>query len=307
MRELAVQDTLGILRQSWVRPLRTSAGLGWEDLYLSAQNERPYRMAFDAAPSHVMILHLDGPVTVRRGRRGLTDARKVPPGGLFLHPAQTLLDVELGGQLSTIHVYLSDEALQRACEEPGTVRLAEEFGVTDPLLEQLILALDGVVRDGKPASRTYADQLAVTAAVHLARRHSARRHSASQHSTGQHSAGRGVAAARTSSAGLTDRQFAAVRELMDAGLPDPLPLEALAIAAGLSVSQFARAFKARTGQPPHRYLLRLRVEQAARLLRTSTLSIADIAAGCGFSHQEHLTRVLRAHLGTTPAALRRDG
>lgn len=292
MRELGVQDTLGILRQSWVRPLRTSAGLGWEDLYLSAQNERPYRMAFDAAPSHVMILHLDGPVTVRRGRRGLTKVATVPPGGLFLHPAQTLLDVELGGQLSTIHLYLSDEALQRAGEERGTVRLAEEFGVTDPLLEQLILALDGVVRDGDPASRTYADQLAVTTAVHLARRHSA---------------GRGVATARTGSAGLTDRQFAAVRELMDARLPDPLPLEALAVAAGLSVSQFARAFKARTGQPPHRYLLRLRVEQAARLLRTSTLSIADIAAGCGFSHQEHLTRVLRAHLGTTPAALRRDG
>ena len=77
--------------------------------------------------------------------------------------------------------------------------------------------------------------------------------------------------------------------------------------AGLSVSQFARAFKARTGQPPHRYLMRLRVEQAVRLLRTSTLPIADISARCGFSHQEHLTRVLRAQLGTTPAALRRSG
>lgn len=81
----------------------------------------------------------------------------------------------------------------------------------------------------------------------------------------------------------------------------------LASAAGLSVSQFARRFKARTGSPPHRYLVRLRVDQAARLLRAGTMPIAQVAAACGFSHREHLTRVLRSHLGTTPAALRREG
>jgi AraC family transcriptional regulator len=37
------------------------------------------------------------------------------------------------------------------------------------------------------------------------------------------------------------------------------------------------------------------------------MPIAQVAAACGFSHQEHLTRVIRSHLGTTPAALRREG
>jgi AraC family transcriptional regulator len=81
----------------------------------------------------------------------------------------------------------------------------------------------------------------------------------------------------------------------------------MAAVAGLSVSQFSRRFKATTGLSPHRFLLRLRVEQAGRMLRTGTLPIADVAVACGFSHQEHLTRVMRAHLGTTPAALRRTG
>jgi AraC family transcriptional regulator len=49
----------------------------------------------------------------------------------------------------------------------------------------------------------------------------------------------------------------------------------------------------------------VRVEQAARLLRTSNLPIAEVATRCGSSHQEHFTRVLRAQLGTTPAVLRR--
>ncbi|WP_030263294.1 helix-turn-helix domain-containing protein [Streptomyces violens] len=290
MAELGLQDTHGILDRPWVRPERTSAGLGWEHLYLSSQRELPYREAFDGAPSHLLILHLDGPVTVSRGRRGLTAARRILPGGLFLHPADTELDVELGGRLDTVHVYLADEALQAAAGEGRPVRLVEEFGVTDQLLEQLVRALEGVVRDRSPGARTYADQLGVMIAGQLARHHSTRR---------------STPPATRTRRGLTERQFAAVRELLDARLADPLPLADLAAAANLSVSQFARSFKARTGLPPHRYLMRLRVEQAARLLRTTTVPISEVAARCGFSHQEHLTRVLRAQLGTTPGALRR--
>ncbi|MFI8997449.1 helix-turn-helix domain-containing protein [Streptomyces sp. NPDC053542] len=289
MAELGLRDTHGILDRPWVRPERTSAGLGWEHLYLSSQRELPYRDAFDGARSHLLILHLNGPVTVSRGRRGLTDARRIPPGGLFLHPADTELDVELGGRLDTVHVYLADEALQAAAGDAGgrRVRLVEEFGVTDPLLEQLVRALEGVVRDWEPGAVTYADQLATMIAGQLARHHSIHR------------------PAPPTARGLTERQFAAVRELLDTRLAEPLPLADLAAAAHLSVSQFARGFKARTGLPPHRYLMRLRVEQAVRLLRTTTMPISEVAARCGFSHQEHLTRVLRARLGTTPGALRR--
>jgi AraC family transcriptional regulator len=216
----------------------------------------------------------------------------VPPGGLFLHPAGTELDVELGGYLNTVHVYLSDAALQATADDGRPVRLKEEFGGRDPLLEQLVLALDGVVRRWEPSGSTYADQLMLMTAAQLARRHSARQRDAEP---------------SRRPVGLGDRQFAAVRELLDARLSEPLSLEDLASVAGLSVSQFARCFKARTGCPPHRFLVRLRVERAARLLRAGTMPIAQVAATCGFSHQEHLTRVIRAHLGTTPAALRREG
>ncbi|MFD7445758.1 helix-turn-helix domain-containing protein [Streptomyces sp. NPDC059909] len=106
-------------------------------------------------------------------------------------------------------------------------------------------------------------------------------------------------------AGLSARQMNAVRELMEQRLAEPLPVADLASAAALSVSQFTRQFRTRTGQSPHQFLLGLRLEQACRLLRTGNAPIGEIAAGCGFSHQEHLTRVMRNRLGTTPAALRR--
>jgi AraC family transcriptional regulator len=41
------------------------------------------------------------------------------------------------------------------------------------------------------------------------------------------------------------------------------------------------------------------------MLRSGTAPIAEVAVLCGFTHQEYLTRVVRARLGTTPATLRR--
>ncbi|MER6918350.1 AraC family transcriptional regulator, partial [Streptomyces spiralis] len=149
MRELGPADTVGILRRPGVRARHTSSGLGWERLYLSAQQEQPYSDLFDPAPTHLLILHLDGPVTVRRGRGGGARTRTVPAGGLFLQPAGRALAVELGGRLDTVHAYLADEALRDA-NDGRPVKLCEELGATDPLAEQLVLALEGAVRCWEP-------------------------------------------------------------------------------------------------------------------------------------------------------------
>lgn len=289
--ELGLADTNGILGLPWIDPVRTSAGLGWERLYVSTQAERPYRSSFCSARTHQLILHLDGPVSVRRGHGGLGIPRRVLPGGLFLHPAAHDLTVELGGDLRTTHVYLTDEAVQEAADGTGRVELAEELGRSDPLIEQLVLGLDGVLRGWEPTARTYVDHLSVLLASQLARYHSVR-------------PARGQPVGRP---GLTGRQLATAREVMEARLAEPVPLADLAAAVSLSVSQFSRQFKASTGETPHRFLMRLRAEMACRLLRSTTLPIPEVATRCGFSHQEHLTRVLRAHTGMTPGAVRRGG
>jgi AraC family transcriptional regulator len=290
--ELGLLDTNGILRQPWVRPERTSAGLGWNSQYLSVQRERPYGGSFAAAETHLVILHLDGPVTVRRGHGRLSRSRRVAPGGLFVHPAGRDLTVELGGALSTIHLYLTDETVQGAAGVDRPVELTEELGTTDRLLEQLVLSVDETLRRWEPAARTYLDQLGSMVAAQLVRGHAA----GSTRSGSLHDA---------PEAGLGDRQLAEVRAVMEERLGEPVSLAELAATAGLSVSQFSRQFKARTGVAPHRFLLNLRVDQACRLLRTRTTSIAEVAVLCGFSHQEHLTRVMRAQLDTTPGAMRR--
>jgi AraC family transcriptional regulator len=287
--ELGLDDTTGILRQPWIVPERTSAGLGWERQYLSVQRERPYRASFAAASTHLIVLHRDGPVTVRRGQGKLSRSRQVPAGGLFIHPAGRDLTVELGGALSTVHLYLSDDVVQDAAGGGHPVELAEELGTSDRLLEQLVLSMDETLRWWEPAARTYLDQLGSMVAAQLVRRHGPRAGSSDDRPA----------------AGLGDCQFAAVRALMEERLAEPVSLAELASTAALSISQFSRQFKARTGLAPHRFLLGLRVDQACRLLRTDTAPIAEVAVRSGFSHQEHLTRVMRAHLDTTPGAVRR--
>ena len=289
--ELGLQDTNGILRQPWVAPERTSAGLGWGRQFLSVQRERPYRGSFAAAHTHLVILHLDGPVTVRRGAGSRSRTRQVAAGGLFIHPAGRDLTVELGGDLTTVHLYLDDRTLRDAAGGDEPVELAEELGSTDGLLEQVVRALDQTLRRWEPSARTYVDQLGSMAAAQLLR---------------AHRAGRGSGRLDGAARGLGAQQLGTVRALMEERLAEPVPLADLAAAAGLSVSQFSRQFKASTGLAAHQYLLGLRVDRAARLLRSGPLPIAEVAVRCGFSHQEHLTRVMRAQLGTTPGALRRD-
>jgi len=106
--------------------------------------------------------------------------------------------------------------------------------------------------------------------------------------------------------GLEAERLARVRDYVQASLEQPFNLSDLAEATGLSLSLLARTFKAATGQSPHQYVLSQRVQRARELLAFSPLSIAEIAAACGFYDQAHLTRAFKKQLGTTPGAYRRE-
>lgn len=80
----------------------------------------------------------------------------------------------------------------------------------------------------------------------------------------------------------------------------------LAALAGLSVSQFERTFRKSFGSSPRQYLLRFRVEAAARHLAESETTIATIAVESGFHDHAHFTRSFRQVMGLTPSAYRSE-
>lgn len=86
---------------------------------------------------------------------------------------------------------------------------------------------------------------------------------------------------------------------------EDLSVEALAARAALSPRHFARAFQAETGVTPGRYVERVRVEHARRLLEEGGEGIAQISRACGYGNPEALRRAFVKTLGQPPSEYRR--
>ena len=100
-------------------------------------------------------------------------------------------------------------------------------------------------------------------------------------------------------AGLA-RALAALR----ADVAHPWRLDELAEIAGLSPKQLQRLCRKTLGLSPQQLVQRLRLEQAVRLATTTSSSMGDIAAECGFYDQASFTKQFRKVLGLTPSAYR---
>jgi AraC-like DNA-binding protein len=110
---------------------------------------------------------------------------------------------------------------------------------------------------------------------------------------------------------LTDRPVPADAHLVQrarAAIHDDHPaargLFPLAELLGVSPYRLSRAFPREFGVTLTAYRNRVRVGRALERLQADTSRLADIAAELGFADQAHMTRVVRAHLGHTPRALR---
>jgi AraC-like DNA-binding protein len=89
-----------------------------------------------------------------------------------------------------------------------------------------------------------------------------------------------------------------------AHLAEPLSIADLAAHCGCGVRTFHDRFVTEFGITPHRYLLRLRTEHAARLMNDTRRPLADIAAATGFTDQSALTHAFVARFGIAPGRWR---
>ncbi|MEU1195197.1 GlxA family transcriptional regulator [Streptomyces sp. NPDC005813] len=86
---------------------------------------------------------------------------------------------------------------------------------------------------------------------------------------------------------------------------DDLSVESLAARARLSPRHFARAFQSETGTTPGRYVERVRLEQARRLLEDTGDGVEEISRACGYGTPEAMRRAFVKALGSAPAEYRR--
>jgi len=106
--------------------------------------------------------------------------------------------------------------------------------------------------------------------------------------------------------GLGPSQKRRATELLSENLSGRIRLSELAAECDLSISHFARSFKASFGVSAHRWLVQRRIERAQELLIETHDSLADIADQAGFSDQAAFTRTFHQIVGVSPGRWRRD-
>jgi AraC family transcriptional regulator, activator of mtrCDE len=84
-------------------------------------------------------------------------------------------------------------------------------------------------------------------------------------------------------------------------------LAALACAAGMSRSKFAKVFAEVVGSPPMEFVSRARLDKARHILLSTEMAISEIAHHVGFASRSHFSRAFRSAFGIDPTSMRRNG
>ncbi|HET8844196.1 MAG TPA: AraC family transcriptional regulator [Ktedonobacteraceae bacterium] len=283
--------------------LLSSEESGWKDLTVYAHQEPLEEREGSTEPgvpdTSLVLITRGASFVERREINGPWKKQHIHQRELFLSPGGSpptelrwrVLSPE---PVQTLRLLLSTELLSRTAQEIAdcdSTRLAfiRSPGLQDPVVTQLGLALCRELGQPSPAGKLYAQTAAQMLAVHLLRHYL--------------SVGRSF---KDPSQGLTHPQMRRVIDFIQAHLDQDLSLEALAQQVDFSPYHFARLFRQTTGESPHQFVLRQRIERAQQLLEKTDVPLGHIALESGFADQSHLTQAFKRHLGQTPRAYRRD-
>lgn len=201
---------------------------------------------------------------------------------------------DLQSPFECVNFHISRAALRSLEDDLGTRRI-DTFNippgadVSDPVVRGIVDALIPIFDGQQHTSELVLDYVRTGLLVHLAT---------------TYGANRTVPTIRRG--GLTPFQMNRATALLDANLAAKLTLSDFARECVLSTSYFAKAFKVTTGISLFKWIANRRIEKATELLRSTSLSLTDIANKCGFADQAHFTRAFRDAKGVTPAAWKRE-
>ena len=191
-----------------------------------------------------------------------------------------------------MHVYLGLPLLARVVDELTGKALAqfalrEVSGELDAILNPLFQALHAALSGPTPASPSLVQGMAQAITARVVAHY--------ERATDGRPVVRG---------GLPAFKLRRVLDAMHAGLAEPFDLNQLAALAELSMFHFSRVFKQATGMAPSRYFVRLRMDEARRLLSETAQSVLDIGLAVGYASPSHFSQVFRESTGTAPGAYR---
>lgn len=267
----------------------SSKGRPWRGISVWHQCGPVQDLYIAPTSKHSILIRRSSPATLLQWRGGEQMQRCWQPGEAVIVPAGMASFWRNSAGRDNLHVDLDPIWIKRVAgdERDGDEPILKNcFGSHDPVLFHLCQTLLDSLGSNASMHPLFADGIATALAIHLLEHHSD--------------------AARPASSGLSRRQLTLVEEHIEAHLAEPLHLALLAALTGLSPWHFSRCFKTSTGQTPHQYVIRLRMEHARQLIVTTLLPMLSIALETGFSSAAHFSQSFRKYWKTSPAMLRRS-
>ena len=214
------------------------------------------------------------------------------PGNAYLFDLSNNPRVGLNTPFNTVRLNVSQSALDALAHERGLRKAsglrASSLGCPDPIMHGLAQTLVAAMQHPGDGTSLFADHIALAFHAHVLRTY-----------------GNVAVAPLWIRGGLAPWQLRRACEFIDANLDGDPSIADIAAECGLSSSYFAKAFKQVTGAPPHAWLSMRRIEHAKRLLKGTSLALAEIALASGFVDQSHLGRTFVKSEGCSPGRWRR--
>lgn len=274
-------------------PLRSSANLGWTGIYVQQHQQPAWETPEYAHSQHMLLIH-DTKLKIQAER--WFDGRKQQEqfgdgSNVVIIPATVLhrANWNQDGRFSLLLLdpdYLTQVAYESLAI--NRVQLIPHYAMHDPLIDQVGRSLTAELETNQFQSRLFVDSLTIALSIHLLRQYS----DWSQ-------------PLREDTNGLPQRKLQQAIEYINENLREDLTISAIANHLEMSQYYFSRLFKQSTGISPYHYVMQRRIERAKHLLRTTSLSVAAIAAQVGFSTQNQLAIQFRKFTGTTPSGYRK--
>ena len=279
--------------------LASSVGLGWSTISAELRSHgvsEPQAIV----PQHVeicLVVAGNQEGLVRRTGTGFCQEAAPRTGAIWLSPAGVGKEIVVTAPIpQTMHLYLPTTLFDRLRDDfnlpvAPAQSIRHAVGICDDVIDQIGRSILAELTDETAAGRMYVETASLALGARLLQKHCDSGTCAPVDSSSQY---------------IDQRRIHRVIDYISSNISEDITLERLAGIAGYSAFHFARKFTLATGISPHRYISRIRLENAMAELATGKLPLAEVALNARFSSQASFTRAFHRTTGMTPKEYQRS-